>query len=81
MNRVIFFPEESDELSGKIVRIDGNICVVSFDKNQTDDSKISITNEKVRIVQKDDLCLASKQNFQIDVVQGTPRKFQMAREF
>ena len=77
MNRVIFFPEESDELSGKIVRIDGNICVVSFDKNQTDDSKISITNEKVRIVQKDDLCLASKQNAQIDVVQRTPRKVQI----
>ena len=55
-----------------MIRIDGDICVVSFDKENQ--QQLEITSDKVRIVHKDDLCLAAKHNAQIDVVARTPRK-------
>lgn len=59
LKHVVFLPEQSSgsggEIVGKIVRMDGNICAVSF--NGAD----NIQDAQLKLMMKEELCLANQE--------------------
>ena len=71
LKHVIFLPDENSQnkmVVGKIVRMEGNICAVSFNGAER------IKDESLKLLMKDEIMLVGQGSRSPDMVQKTPKK-------